>query len=405
MPHSTVWTRLLISLSVLLPTISANFMIDDKLSFGTDGQIHLINNAIPKWNFFGEGHAPQLLSDRLILTPPAPGNTRAALWSDDPTANKHWLAEVNFRASGQDRGTGNFQIWFAKDGHTQIGLNSIYSVAKFQGLAIVIDQHGGHGGMLRAFLNDGSGDYKAKGDAVVDGLAFGHCAFAYRNLGAPSKITIVNDANGFRVDVDDHQCFYSEKVNLPAGYRFGMTASSAENPDSIEVSRFVVSFATSDADKAPPANNDHTQQQEQHHEQPIQNKDQSQQQQHSISSSDYQKLIERIEMREAQINRLEHELQLVKDDALAYHKEMRESATGISKQILKLDSLLTSTSSNMRVMNEMVEKIERIISNSDYLNHVKNIHTAIESVRGGLNDALPDTLHQSEFFPFPSLAL
>ncbi len=45
--------------------------------------------------------------------------------------------------------------------------------------------------------------------------------------------------SGFRVDVDGKLCFESSKIRLPLGYNFGITAASAENPDSFEVFKFV----------------------------------------------------------------------------------------------------------------------------------------------------------------------
>jgi mannose-binding lectin 1 len=45
--------------------------------------------------------------------------------------------------------------------------------------------------------------------------------------------------SGFRVDVDGKLCFESSKIRLPLGYNFGITAASAENPDSFEIFKFV----------------------------------------------------------------------------------------------------------------------------------------------------------------------
>jgi mannose-binding lectin 1 len=45
--------------------------------------------------------------------------------------------------------------------------------------------------------------------------------------------------SGFRVDVDGNLCFESNKIRLPLGYNFGISAASAENPDSFEVFKFV----------------------------------------------------------------------------------------------------------------------------------------------------------------------
>jgi hypothetical protein len=41
------------------------------------------------------------------------------------------------------------------------------------------------------------------------------------------------------VSVDGTLCFESDKIKLPLGYNFGITAASAENPDSFEIMQFV----------------------------------------------------------------------------------------------------------------------------------------------------------------------
>lgn len=42
-----------------------------------------------------------------------------------------------------ERGGGNLQLWYAKDGQQKIGSSSIYTVGPFDGFALVIDTHGG----------------------------------------------------------------------------------------------------------------------------------------------------------------------------------------------------------------------------------------------------------------------
>lgn len=54
-----------------------------------------------------------------------------------------WSADVEFRATGPERGGGNLQIWYAKDGQAVVGTSSIYTVQKFEGLVLVIDTYGG----------------------------------------------------------------------------------------------------------------------------------------------------------------------------------------------------------------------------------------------------------------------
>jgi lectin, mannose-binding 1 len=97
-------------------------------------------------------------------------------------------------------------------------------------------------GTIRGFLNDGSTDYKSHHS--VDSLAFGHCAYSYRNLGRLSRLNIHQNDQNFQVTIDGNLCFESTRIRLPVGYYFGITAVSSENPDSFEVNRLVVTMET-----------------------------------------------------------------------------------------------------------------------------------------------------------------
>jgi len=129
---------------------------------------------------------------------------------------QEWSAEFQFRASGPERAGGILQVWYVKDGRSRVGTSSIYTVGPFDGLALVIDTHGGRGGSVRGFLNDGSTDYKSH--RSVDNLAFGHCDYAYRNLGRPSVLKLKHTNSLLEVTVDDKVCFSTNKVrdNLQA---------------------------------------------------------------------------------------------------------------------------------------------------------------------------------------------
>jgi hypothetical protein len=54
-----------------------------------------------------------------------------------------WTAAIDFRATGPERGGGNLHIWYTKDGQSEIGTSSIYTVGKFDGLVLVVDMYGG----------------------------------------------------------------------------------------------------------------------------------------------------------------------------------------------------------------------------------------------------------------------
>lgn len=189
------------------------------------------------WKFLGTNSPPEILSNKVVLTPPAPGNERGAIWSQKTLEHQYWTVDVDFRATGVERGGGNFQIWYVKNGQSSIGMRSIYTAGKFDGLALVVDQYAGTAGFVRGFLNDGTTDFNTHHS--VDSIAFGHCNYPYRNLGRPSRITMQQSVSGFKVTVDGNLCFESSKIKLPPGNELGITAASAETPDSFEVFKLV----------------------------------------------------------------------------------------------------------------------------------------------------------------------
>ena len=67
------------------------------------------------------------------------------------------------------------------------------------------------GGTIRGFMNDGNTNFKTH--YSVDSLAFGHCDYAYRNLGRISKLKIRQEHDVFEVIIDDRLCFSSDKVH------------------------------------------------------------------------------------------------------------------------------------------------------------------------------------------------
>ncbi|KAM5353806.1 hypothetical protein ACJ41O_000456 [Fusarium nematophilum] len=263
--------RVSFSLAALLAASfsQAQYLISE-LSFGHAGRISPpeARGQIPNFALQGNPQVPEVLSNRIILTPLAPGNQRGAIWGQQPLVRPQWIADVDFRANGPDRGRGNLNIWLARNGPAAVGSSSIYTVGKFDGLALVVDTHGGSGGMIRGFLNDGSTDYARQSN--VDELAFGHCNYAYRNLGRPSQIKFRQTSSSFKVEIDGQLCFESDKVSIPSGYQFGITAATPDNPDSFEVFKVVVMADNTDAGsaQAPPARKEerapqHQQQQKQ----------------------------------------------------------------------------------------------------------------------------------------------
>lgn len=183
----------------------------DMLSFGVGDSVSTNGQDVSGWRLAGsDDYIPDVLSDRIILTPPSPGSKRGSAWAEKSSPYTEWTLDFAFRASGPERGSGNIQLWYAKDGEKEVGSNSVFTVGSFDGLAILVDQYGSKGGSIRGFLNDGTKSYNAQHS--VDQLAFGHCDYAYRNRGLFSHLTLRQSSDSFEVSVDGDQCFRTDKV-------------------------------------------------------------------------------------------------------------------------------------------------------------------------------------------------
>ena len=387
MARSSPWLKVLSTLA-LCSSLAVSQDVLPLLSFGQSDKISPHAHSIPNWHLAAENHAPQILSDRVILTPPAPGHVRAFLWADNANQEQQWTAEVAFCAGGQERGSGNFQIWDGKDGRAAGGTNSVYTVPLFEGLVLTVDQHGGRGGMLRGFLNDGTTNYRDH--HMVDTLAFGHCDFPYRNLGRSSKIQVTSDSWGLQVMVDGQPCFSSQRVSLPAGYYFGMTAATSDDPDSFEVNSFAVTKATNRLHQA-------TQDTPRTEQKPIEGQRmpnapeqipdvdasaiQKQQEQFSDVHNRLQSLSHQINGMFGEFEKISRKIDEKHNDLVA--KTPRSSEDSINALIRRIEGLEKS-----------IRDMQKDLSNQDYSTHLTAIHRSMEGLKGGISDNLPDTLHQ-----------
>ncbi|KAJ4404985.1 hypothetical protein N0V91_005528 [Didymella pomorum] len=287
--HITSRTLQTIAWSTLAVSAARAQYVIDNLSFGhkDGGNISPNMRGIPHFNVLGvDDYTPQILSDRIILTPPYPGSKRGALWAND--AMHHggdWTAQLDFRATGMERGGGNLQLWYVKDSQAHDKPNSLHTAPKFDGLVLVVDQYEGRGGSVRGFLSDGTIDFRSHPDP--DQLAFGKCDYPYRNRGELSTVKLHHTNGLLEVIVDGASCFKTDKVKLPQDYYFGVSASSAENPDSFEVHKFLVSTTNSHTREEPVRARPDTRNQQHVQNQPHQ---ESAQQQHAQQNSPPKKM-------------------------------------------------------------------------------------------------------------------
>ncbi|PQE14337.1 hypothetical protein CJF30_00006923 [Rutstroemia sp. NJR-2017a BBW] len=357
--------------------------LNTDLSFGHDGRISPNGRAVPNFHLIGQPNYPEILSNKIVLTPPISGNQRGAVWTEKQLQHTQWAADIEFRATGPERGGGNLNIWYAKN--EGIKTSSIYTVGKFDGFALVIDQYAGSGGYIRGFLNDGTIEYSSHHS--VDSLAFGHCAYPYRNRGVPSKIQIRQTSSTFKVEVDGALCFEAPNVKLPSGYVFGVTAASAENPDSFEIFKFVVTTDSHEPDDVQgqnPQTQGQQQQQYQAANTPPQNQQQQQGQQQPLGTPSEAPASD-FKSSDAQFADLHNRLQAMMKHISALNRDLSSYQANSLSRIETLNTNINSLSSTISRLESSLSKLESIPALERNLRDVQN---DVKTTKKELHEAL-----------------
>lgn len=366
--------------------------------------------AIPHFVVQGSNDfVPQILSDRVILTPPYPGGQRGSIWAEDPLHHAgDWTAQLDFRATGMERGGGNLQLWYVRESQARETPASLYTAPKFDGLVLVIDQYEGRGGSVRGFLNDGAVDIKAQPDP--DTLAFGKCDFAYRNRGLLTTLKL-HHANGFfEVIVDGATCFKTDKVKLPEGHYFGISASSAENPDSFEIHKFVVSTTNSHTREEPNKNryanaDNHQAQQnlasQQLHQQQTHHQQQGSRPGSSTSQDDIPKMLEdvlagSIRSSQDQFADLHNRIQILNNRVYDIYELVEKMVqdndrrfNDLMNRVVPIEDRGAATIRNVEKVERTTMQILRDLESKDFKDMMNQIHRALEQNQDGLSRSLP----------------
>lgn len=390
-PRAIAWSALAVSVA------RAQYVIDN-LSFGQKAHVPISpdRRTIPHFTIRGsDDFTPEILTDRIFLTPPHPGNKRGSIWAQDQLRQAgDWTAELQFRASGIERGGGNLQLWYVKESQARETPTSLYTARKFDGLVLVIDQYEGHGGSVRGFLSDGSIDIRTHPDP--DTLAFGKCDYAYRNRGEITPIKIHHTARFLEVIVDGASCFKTDKIQLPEGYYFGISASSAENPDSFEIHSFVVS--TTNSHKREESNKaQHQQQQNSASQQGHEQQTHSQQQpQHKspTNNADMPKILQdvlasNIHSQTDQFADLHNRIQIINNrltESLALLEKLHTQHDQRHRDLLaRIDDRTRALDKIDQTTLHLLQELEQ----RDVQGMVQQLHRAIENGQEGLRKSLP----------------
>jgi mannose-binding lectin 1 len=228
----------------------------------------------------------------------------------------------------------------------------------------------------------------------VDSLAFGHCEYSYRNLGRPSRIAVRQSADSFRVDVDNKLCFDSKKIKLPLGYSFGISAASAETPDSFEVFKFVTTTESHTPDVQDP-NSSNQQQFGGAGETQTQNQNSNKDSGSIPAFSDPPEVsADTIRSSDAQFADLHNRLQAMMKHISALNRDLNHyqstakyESDKISAQLLRLESSI----SKLDGLAGMERKIDEI--KGDVRQTKSDLHNSLDKHVSSLKSTVRDTHH------------
>ncbi|KAF8454614.1 concanavalin A-like lectin/glucanase domain-containing protein [Kalaharituber pfeilii] len=398
---------------------------DPTFSIGLTTPLSADGWNMPGWTILG---VSQILRDRIIMTPPHPGSQRSAIWAEHSNPYNEWSVEIEFRANGEERSGGSFHFWYSAGGVGYHGTESVYTAKPWDGLAILVDKYGPYGGSVRGFLNDGKTDYSIHHN--VASLAFGHCDFSYRNMGNPSKLKITHTFQGLKVETDGRVCFETRDVRLPAGNHFGLSAASADSPDSFEL--FSMKLSTPEFGH-PHLSNDANQQQQQHVGAHDSAQDHWQKSQEAISqkrgSGEAEftgKLPHEVDFQEFKETVPEHEASYYKSPEVQF-KDLHDRLTALySKRTHHLAAIQVqigsvydkADASNHRLddfreesrhtrvpreqidrmegrlstIESMLRELEKALHSTDYSRHFDSLHSTLRDQHSNLLFAVPDSI-------------
>lgn len=192
------------------------------------------------------------------------------------------------------------------------------------------------------------------------------------------------------------------QVNLPEGYYFGVSASSAENPDSFEVHKFIVSTTNTYTREEPkkkyakPAG---------HQEQAnMASQQQHQQQTHKQGGADHSNIPQMLEdvlagsirSQADQFADLHNRVQIINNRVAEIHEMVEhmvrtntEHYNNLMNRVVPIDDRSAATIRNVEKVERTTMEILRDLESKDFKDMMQQIHGALERNHDGLTMSLP----------------
>jgi mannose-binding lectin 1 len=194
------------------------------------------------------------------------------------------------------------------------------------------------------------------------------------------------------VDVDGKLCFDSKKIKLPLGYSFGISAASAETPDSFEVFKFVTTTESHTPDVQDP---NAASQQQFGGAGEAQTQNQKQDPGAIPAFSDPPEVpAEQIRSSDAQFADLHNRLQAMMKHISALNRDLnhyQQNAKSESNKLVEQVSRLEASISKLDALASMDRKIDEI--RGDVRRTKSDLHNSLDKHVTSLKSTVRDTHH------------
>ena len=184
--------------------------------------------------------------------------------------------------------------------------------------------------------------------------------------------------------------FNSGQIKLPSDYYFGITAASADTPDTFEVYKFVTTTSSSVAREEPRRNQPPPPgQQDQQYQQPpayqqAQQPADTQASQYASQSAQFEDLHNRLQTMAHAIENIQQAVSKLTGDSEGRHRE-------ISRNVMSADQL--------NAMDTRIQGIEKTVR--DYQKEFSSLQAIFKDSHGNLMQSLPAHVTDSESFQIP----
>lgn len=244
----------LLCLQILLPSIAASQVLgwssySEMLQrYDTAGQIIISDehhHAYLNKHLIPEAH------EKILALGGGVHNSNGAIWSKQPIGTESWQATVTFSIHGDHETLGGdgLAFWATDLSGNKQNMGSVFGAPdNWRGLGILLDTYDddsrGNNPAIMGIMGDGTQSYRKYQDG--EGQYFAGCLRPLRNQAHPVAMRVSYQQGSLKVELADTDsmhyatCFEHENIKIPPHYHLGLSASTNDHPDTIQVLKMIV---------------------------------------------------------------------------------------------------------------------------------------------------------------------